>query len=225
MVLIFGAVQTLMMLIDRIRTPASLASLARGASIGLAIQISGAGMNYIAQIPFARWMGPAEYGSYTYPFAWAQLLGVLAGLGLTAGVLSFIPEHLASWDWSRLRGLVKRSRQLTFITGLAFATFSTIVMVQLHPRQIHIPSLLVGLWLVPLLALLNLQMEMTRRTRRIALAYLSPLLIHPALAIGGAFLPLHAQPLAEGLFAGEWALRARQSPPRESDDTRLGRLS
>jgi len=190
MVLIFGAVHTPMMSIDRIRTPDSLAFLARGASVALAIQISGAGMKYVIQILFARWMGPAEYGSYIYAFTWAQLLGVLAGLGLTTGVLRFIPEYLASRDWSRLRGVVKRSRQLTFITGFVFATFSTIVIVQLHPSQIHIPSLLVGLWLVPLLALLNLQMEMTRGTRRIALAYMPPLLIYPALAAGAAFLVL-----------------------------------
>jgi len=201
MVLIFGAVQIPMMFIDKIRRPDLPASLARGASVALAIQISGAGMKYIVQILFARWMGPAEYGSYIYAFTWAQLLAVFAGLGLTTGVLRFIPEYLATRDWSRLWGVVRRSRQLTLIAGLVFATFSTIAVVQLHPQRIHIASLLVGLWLVPLLALLNLQMEMTRGTRRIGLAYMPPLLIYPALSACAAFLVLRVSGTLTGVSA------------------------
>src|ERR1700744_6019285 len=58
-----------------------LARLARGAIFAFAIQVLGAGLAYLMQISFARWMGVVQFGVYTYVVAWVTTLAMLVGLG------------------------------------------------------------------------------------------------------------------------------------------------
>jgi O-antigen/teichoic acid export membrane protein len=131
-------------------------------------------------------MGENEYGAYAYAFAWAYLLAALSGLGLTTGVLKFIPRFLVEKDWARLKGIICRSRQLTLVAGILLATMGTVTVLGLQPPKINPHTLLVGMWLVPLLAALNLQAEIIRGAKRVALAYFPPLILLPILSLGFA---------------------------------------
>jgi len=178
--------------LQKFREEGMLASLVLGTGVAFLIQAAGVGLTYFSHILFARWMGPVEYGAYAYVFTWAQMLALLSGLGLTTGVLRFIPQYLTDQDWGRLRGVVSRSRQLTFTTGVLLAALGTVVLLLLQPQDMNTSTLLIGMWLVPLLASLNLQRGMIRGTQRVALADAPPMLIQPILVIGVAFLVLQA---------------------------------
>ncbi len=127
-------------------------SLALGSVVAFLIQATGAGILYLSQILFARWMGPVEYGGYAFAFSWAQLLAALSGLGFTTGVLRFIPQYLSVRDWERLRGVIFRSRQLTFLTGVVIAAIGTLVLLLLQPRTFNTVTLVLGTLLAPLFA-------------------------------------------------------------------------
>ena len=169
-----------------------LATLARGAGIAFVIQATGTGLKYLTQVLLARWMGASEYGVYAYAFTWANLLSVFATLGFTTGVLRFVPEYLTKRDWAHLRGLIRRVRQLVFLAGLALALVGGLVLLFLRSPQMDVSALLLGMGLVPLLALMSVQTEMVRGTQRIALAYAPPMLLQPVLALGTAFFVLKA---------------------------------
>ena len=175
---------------NRLRQQDMLATLARGAGIAFVIQAGGTGLKYLTQVLLARWMGASEYGVFAYAFTWANLLSVFATLGFTTGVLRFVPEYFAKKDWAHLGGLIRRVRQLVFLAGLVIAAAGSLMVLFLQPHQMDASTLLLGMGLVPLLALMSVQMEMARGARRIALAYTPPMLVQPVLALGAVFLVL-----------------------------------
>src|SRR5208282_209908 len=89
-------------------------------------------------------------------------------------------------DWTGLRGIVRRSRQLTVAAGIALAALLTIVLLIVRPSGLDIVVLLLGTWLVPAAALSNLESEISRSLNRVALAYLFPVLADPLLCVGSA---------------------------------------
>src|ERR1043166_5740691 len=81
--------------------------LVRSAGVLTFLQVIGLAVGYLSQILYARWLGPREYGVYTYVIGWVALLAALPTLGLPEAVLRFIPEYLTSHDWARLRGVIR----------------------------------------------------------------------------------------------------------------------
>jgi O-antigen/teichoic acid export membrane protein len=164
--------------------------LARQSIAILVLQAGGIALAYLLQVLLARWMGAAEYGTYSYVFAWASTIALVSGLGLPAAALRFIPAYEAEKRPSLLRGLLRRSTQLTLSLSVAFSMASTVVVSVLHELGVvnQLALLLLGSWSVPVLALLKLQTEFLRARRRLALAYAPILLIRPFLIAGGALV-------------------------------------
>ena len=82
--------------------PTSLSDLGQvvlaGASAALVLRAGGAGLKYLMEILFARWLGAEEYGAFAYAYNWAQLLSIFAGLGLVTTTLRFVPEYEVDKD-------------------------------------------------------------------------------------------------------------------------------
>ena len=160
------------------------------AGLAFAFQVAGVGMSYVAQVLLARWLGASEYGRYTYLIAWASLLSVFASLGFPTAVLRFVPEYLSQKKWSFLRGLLHVSGGLTFVVGLAISTVLAITISTctsiLGLAETQAGILVLGIWLVPILALVNLNAEMFKGFRRIALAYAPQVILRPVVLVVGA---------------------------------------
>lgn len=166
-----------------------LATLVRGASIALSIQVASSGIVYASQVLLARWMGSEEYGIYDYVSAVSLSLALLAGFGLPGTVLRFIPTYRAQQHWSYLQGIIRGSWWQTLIASLVISGCSTGIWLQSHgTRNLgeYALPLLVGLWTTPVIALVNLQREVIRGLQQIALAYIPSLILHPALLAGMA---------------------------------------
>ena len=169
-------------------------AIARGAGISFAIRVLGFGLGYVVQVLLARWLGVAEYVAYAYVFAWATFLTIPAGLGLPTAVLRFIPEYKTKGDWARLRGVIRRSGQLTLFASLGLSSLGTILGLGVFQGSPYSTPFLFGIWMLPLLALSDLQSEMSRALQRMTLSLGPPMILQRLLMIGGA---------AALLFAGD----------------------
>lgn len=165
-----------------------IANAASGAGIALMVTICGTGLLYLSHLLFARWLGAAEYGSYVYALNWAKMIALLGGLGLTTGVLRFIPAYLETSDFPKLRGIIKRSRQLTFLTGVILAAIGTGLVIVIDPKVVNMTAVISGMWLVPLLGITALQGEMLVGAQEIFLARFPNLIGQPILSIIIAFV-------------------------------------
>ncbi len=159
-----------------------LVRLARGAVFALVIQSLGAGLGYLSQVAFARWMGLSQFGTYAYLIAWSTIFALLAGLGFPMSVLRFIPEYLTFGDNDRLRGLVHLSRRVTLGTSLAVAVIGTIIALALTPSKTT-TAVVFAVWLVPVGALINLDVAIIRAGGRVIGAFAPSLVIRPLLTI------------------------------------------
>jgi len=170
----------------------NLGVLAKEAGIALVIQFAGILLTYLVQVFLARWMGRTEFGIYEYVIAWSILLAIPAGLGLPHTVLRFVSEYRVKEEWGLLRGIVRSSWLMTILASLVVSLLAAGVILLLnyyHPFAYATP-LLIGIGLIPLQALVNLQLETARAAKDVTLAYAPSKIIWPVLVVCGAFLVL-----------------------------------
>lgn len=176
---------------DQSSGPIRIQSLAKDTGVAILIQGLGLVLVYFSRVYLARWMGNTEYGIYEYVCSWSLLLATLAGLGFPRTVLRFVSQYRVKQAWGLLRGIIRGSWWTTVASGTLLALLSTIVVLLLdhYSPFIYAKPLLVGIWLIPLQALMNLQLETARALDDVTLAYAPTQIIWPVLVLGaGAFL-------------------------------------
>jgi O-antigen/teichoic acid export membrane protein len=165
--------------------------LARDAGIALVLQVSGDALAYLLQFVLIWWMGSTEYGVYSYALSWSYLLAIFAGLGLPHAVLRLVSEYRVQQNWGMLRGVIWGSWRLTLLSGCAFCLIGTVIVLVINRyyESDYTTPLLIGLWVVLLQALTQLQLEASRALEDITLAFAPSRILWPALIlIGGFFL-------------------------------------
>ncbi|MEB3273636.1 MAG: flippase [Prochlorothrix sp.] len=173
--------------VSQVSGPLQLKMLARDTGVAIIIQVIGLVLIYLTRVYLARWMGETEYGIYEYVISWSLLLATFSGLGFPRAVLRFVAQYRVKEKWALLLGIVRTSWLLTLGVSLIFSLVGTGVVTlvdRAHPF-VYAKPLLVGIWLVPLQALMNLQREMSRAFDDITLALTPLLVIWPALVLGG----------------------------------------
>lgn len=152
-------------------------SLAKGASVAFLLSSIGAVVAYLLHVLLARWLGADEYGTFAYVTSWASLLAAAAAGGFPMTLLRFASEYRSMEAWALLRGLLTRLWLLVLAAGVALALTAEGIRAGLSTEsvaEISDTAWHLGIWTVPLLALLHLQAEAGRSLERVALAY-SPL--------------------------------------------------
>lgn len=170
--------------------PNLLATLIQGAGVALSVQIISIGTIYACQVLLARWLGVTEYGAYNLALTIGLSLAFVAGLGFPTAILRFISEYRVKQDWARLRGILQVSWQQTLIASLMLASISTAALVWFSTGRSleYLTSIIWGIWLMPLMALINLQQQIARAFQKIILAYAPYLIFYPLLLIGLTFI-------------------------------------
>lgn len=184
----------------------NLEELARNAGVALTIQVAGVALKYLVDVFLAQWMGKTEFGIYVYVISWSLLLAIPAGLGLPQAVLRFISEYKVQENWRSLLGIVWGSLQLTLLASLLVCfgcTGGILLLTHLGWLTYSIVPLLIGVGMIPLQALVKLQLDLARAIDDIVLAYAPSRLIWPVLVLLGGFLLLETHhSLSSSLMIG-----------------------
>lgn len=176
-------------LVDALGLGHDISAVVRGAGLVLTIQVVGSALAYGTQILLARWLGPLEFGIFVYAWTWVTLLPILAALGLGKSVIRLVPEYLARGDWGRLSGVIRRTTQTVFLTGLALAicAYASLILLTGRVAEYYVVPLSIGLAAVPLLGLLILYSGLARGFGWAGLAYAPRLVIQPGLFVVALF--------------------------------------
>lgn len=159
------------------------------------VQMVGVASGYLLHVALARWMGPAQYGSYAYAMAWIGLCSMATALGLPVSSVRFLSEYRARHQAGLLRGTVRRFRQLVIAAGTAVAVAGMIagLIVRRWPSWIAIAA-----WVVPLMSFVSLNTEMARGLERPTLSQVPDKIVRPLLTVLGAGLLVTAGTLTVG---------------------------
>lgn len=115
----------------RLRGAGVGAVLLRGATIFLAIQVVGTGLNFLLHVMLARDLGAEQYGHYAYVLSWVVTLVVLPKLGLDVAVMAFLPVYVDRKEWGLLRGLLHTSSIATVAASFAVSAIAIAAISQL----------------------------------------------------------------------------------------------
>jgi O-antigen/teichoic acid export membrane protein len=155
----------------------------RGASTYMVIRVAGLVLNFAAQFALVRWMGSSEYGVFANARAWAYLLALPSGLGLTIAMLRFAPEYQAQRDWARLGGYMRFSMLVLTAVSVTVAVAAVGVVLSLDlPLERKLP-LVVGVVAVPALTLNDLFVQTGRSFGRISATFSLSMIGSPVLLI------------------------------------------
>lgn len=161
------------------RNPVNL--LFKKASTVFVINVFGTGINYISHVLLGRWIGVSGYGSYAYALSWVYSLVVICGLGLTVSVLRYVPEYREKKDSARLRGFLKASFPLVLLSSIVLSSIMTaIIFLGAFPNVNNI-TLLIGVWILPVISQFYLAIEAIRAWRYVGTAYLPHMILQPVL--------------------------------------------
>jgi len=159
--------------------------LGRGASTSFVLQSAGNVLQYVTQALLTRTLSVTEFGVYTYALTWSRIGGSSAHLGGASSTLRFVPEYSVKGEWSLVRGVVKRSRQVAVLVGLVGTVIASILVLALGSVTEESVALVVALSLVPVAALIEVQVALTRAFKRIFRAFFPWLVLQPILLVAG----------------------------------------
>jgi O-antigen/teichoic acid export membrane protein len=185
----------------RRRGPAMLAKVSKATRTGVGAgaaaifltQTSATVLRYAFGVLAARVGGVSNFGLYAYGWSWVQLLMPMAVLGFGVSVVRFVPSYVHSESWAKLRGLIRRSNQIVLVGSVATSTVATVVGLEFHLAHGKEAVLLAGFWLLPLVALVTLNMQLVRASQSVFLAYGVGLLVPGFLSVAFtvAFVLVH----------------------------------
>jgi len=140
----------------------SVHRLARGGLTAFIIYSSGVGLAYFSQLLIARFIGVEAYGIYAYAIAWVTVLAYGAALGFDVALLRFLPAYEAKGAWPLFRGVIQYAeRRALAVSLILMLSGAAVVLVRDVPPPLR-DSFLIGLFLVPVLALLWIRSSIVR---------------------------------------------------------------
>jgi O-antigen/teichoic acid export membrane protein len=144
------------------RDGSAIKRVTRGGITSFFIYGAGVGLTYCSQLLIARMVGVQIYGVYAYVYAWMVVLAYMSALGFDVALLRFVPAYEAVRNWPLLCGVIQYGQRRAGAVGLAVVLIGVGAVLLREKTQPLRDTLLVGLWLVPVWALLWIRCSVLR---------------------------------------------------------------
>jgi O-antigen/teichoic acid export membrane protein len=148
------------------------------------LRVVGLALTMGTSVLLARAMGPEGLGVYALAFAAINLLGIPVQMGLPSLVLRETAQAQAVADWPRLRGIwTWATRRIVLVSSAIVVVAAAGVFVLPALPSAARPVFLLGLPLIPLIALSQVRASALRGLGHIIWGQLPEMLIRPALLV------------------------------------------
>ena len=167
----------------------SLVTLRRSTVIGgtaatLGLNATAMTLNFLVTLALSRMLGVEGYGAYAYAFAWAIALSSAAVLGLSPLVIRNVAAYAAEGSWDLMKGIVRRANQAVLVSSSAILAIAAAAGWSLQRGQSELLyPYLIGLLLVPLIALTSLRQAAMQSLGRIVAGRIPEAILAPLLLI------------------------------------------
>lgn len=167
-----------------------------------AVRAGGAGLLFLTQIAFARWLGASEYGVFVTAWTCVLVLGGVTHLGFNVAMMRLAPQYHASGDYASFRGLLNGGRLVALISASAIAALGmgVIWLWDIQDKAVLALPLVLGFLCLPAYTLTDVQDGFGRGQGWTMEAIVPPYIVRPF-----AMLLLAGAALAIGLSANATA--------------------
>lgn len=136
--------------------------VARGSIFAFLVYSVGVALTYFSQLVIARMAGVDSYGVYAYVLAYMVVLAYFATLGFDVALLRFVPAYEAEGAWALLDGVIQyATRRVAAVGGIVIFIGIFIVGASGASPELR-KTFLVGLVLVPIMALVRIRCAVVR---------------------------------------------------------------
>ncbi len=148
-------------------------------------QLAGLGLSFLLSVVVARWLGAAEFGTYTYVLSWVAVLA----LASVFGVDTLLVRHAASYSsvaaWQLLWGLLRWANGLVLVASVTIALMVASAAPHLFggAHRLSPATWLFAAALLPLTGIARAQQAALRGLHRPALSQLPEMVVQPALML------------------------------------------
>ena len=147
------------------------------------LRLTGAAATFLVGVQLARYLGPEGYGIYGLVISMIAILAVPSQMGIPLLVTREISATHARKKWGELFGIVRWSAQtvtiLSFVTALL--AFAVLFFWSVLDNEISVDPFILGLLMLPILALTKLAGSGLRGFHRIVLGQAPDVVIRPLL--------------------------------------------
>ena len=157
-------------------------SLVIGSSGSFLLNVTQTFLNFVLTLTLAHALGADGIGQYAYAFAWASVLSVPAVLGLTPLVIRHVAGYRERGEWGLLRGLLRRANLAVLLCSAALVVVgAAVALVVDRSRLEFLYPVLVGLLLVPIIAVTSIRQAAMQGLRRVVIGRTPETIVAPAL--------------------------------------------
>lgn len=115
-------------------------------------------LNFVIALVLSRTLGSTGYGAYAFALAWTMLLAIPGVLGLPSIIVRQVAVYRVRGERQRVRGLLRWANAAVLISSGAISATAALIMWALHwPADPLFTPTLVGLLLVPLVAVVSIR--------------------------------------------------------------------
>jgi O-antigen/teichoic acid export membrane protein len=162
----------------------SVNRVARGGVAAFFIYGTGITLTYCSQLVLARILGVDAYGLYAYVFACIVVLAYFSTLGFDVGLLRFIPVYEAAEAKRLLEGVILYAQRRAAMIGVILAAVGVFVVSICESSSEVRNTFLLGLPLVPILALVRIRCAVVRAHGGVASALAPDRVVRDGTLIG-----------------------------------------
>jgi O-antigen/teichoic acid export membrane protein len=151
-----------------------------------AIKSTGILLHYLLQLMLTRTMGGEQYGIYIYVYNWIYILVLMPKMGLDVSIIRYIPQYNIKKEWALLRGIIKKSIHIVFVSSLALSSILMIIIL-FYKRHTYennmLNTFMTGSLIIPVMALIKIYESFIKSLNRPIRALFPFFIIYPAIMI------------------------------------------
>lgn len=147
------------------------------------LKIGSNGLGFILSIVFARYLGTAGLGTYSYAMTWANLSSIPATLGIDQLIVREMAVYHSKSQWRLMGGLLGWSNLVVFSFSLIFTVVATALIYRWENNLDAdvVLAVVLAMLTVPIASVRNLRLGAMRGLQHIVLGQIPDSLLGPAI--------------------------------------------
>ncbi len=177
----------------------------KGVAGSFGLKIASSGIAFIMSIIFARFLGTAGLGTYSYATTWANLLSIPATLGINQLIVREIAIYRTKSRWELMAGLLRWSNLvvLSFSIGLTLVATAIVWGIKGDSDTTVFIAVALAMVTIPIASLRNLRLGAMKGLHRVVSGQIPDSIFAPTIVIALTFLAYLLFPQSFNVF---WVL-------------------
>lgn len=164
--------------------------LIKGIAGSFGLKVAASGIAFVMSIVFARFLGTAGIGTYSYATTWANLLSIPATLGIDELIVREIAIYRTKSQWELMAGLLRWSSLvvLSFSIGLTLVATAIVWGIKGDSDTTVFIAVVLAMVTIPIASLRNLRLGAMRGLHRIVSGQIPDAVFAPTIVLALTFL-------------------------------------